>query len=98
MADGKPLDPAAFTAAHPSLPFGTRVRVTDLSSGRSVVVRITDRGPVGRARIIDVSAAAAKALGMRRDGVAEVRVGVLAASTAPDPSSTACPLPRIARS
>lgn len=76
MANGQRLNPAAMTAAHRSLPFGTRVRVTDLASGRSVVVRITDRGPYPRGRIIDVSPAAARALEMRRAGVAPVRLQI----------------------
>jgi len=103
MADGEPLDPAALTAAHPSLPFGTRVRVTDLTTGRSVVVRITDRGPVARDRIIDLSAAAAKALDMRHDGIAQVRieplpVAVTATSAALDTTDAACLLPQTTRS
>ncbi|MER3450913.1 MAG: hypothetical protein C4300_01250 [Thermus sp.] len=53
----------ALTAAHPSLPFGTRVRVTNLKTGKSVVVRINDRGPFGGRYIIDLSYAAAKAIG-----------------------------------
>ena len=99
MADGEPLDPAALTAAHPSLPFGTRVRVTDLSTGRSVVVRITDRGPVARDRIIDLSSSAAKAIGMRHDGVARVRIELLptSAAAALDAPPTACLLPRTTR-
>jgi len=66
----------ALTAAHPSLPFGTRVQVRNLATGRMVEVRITDRGPHLRKRIIDLSEAAARAIGMRR-GVAEVSVTVL---------------------
>ncbi|HTW70496.1 MAG TPA: septal ring lytic transglycosylase RlpA family protein [Acetobacteraceae bacterium] len=98
MADGEPVDPAALTAAHRSLPFGTRVRVTDLSTGRSVVVRITDRGPTARNRIIDLSAAAARALDMRHDGVARVRVELLAGSTASPGAAAgtrACLLPKV---
>jgi len=62
-ASGQRLDPAAMTAAHPSLPFGTKVRVTNKRNGRSVVVTINDRGPFTRGRIIDVTPAAAQALG-----------------------------------
>jgi rare lipoprotein A len=62
-ANGERLNPSALTAAHRRLPFGTRVRVTNLKNGRSVVVRISDRGPFVRGRIIDVSPAAARALG-----------------------------------
>ncbi|MNY60557.1 RlpA-like protein precursor [compost metagenome] len=68
----------ALTAAHRSLPFGSRVRVTNLHNQRSVVVRINDRGPYARGRIIDLSRAAAERLGMLRSGVAPVRVEQLA--------------------
>ena len=61
-------------AAHRSLPFGTQVRVVNLENGRSVVVRIVDRGPFVRGRIIDVSTATAGALGFRQSGVAHVRL------------------------
>src|SRR5205814_1249987 len=60
-------------AAHKTLPLGTNVRVTALDTGRTVDVRINDRGPFGRGRVIDVSRSAADALGMRREGVAQVR-------------------------
>src|SRR3546814_19230740 len=69
---------AALTAAHQTLPFGSRVRVTNLANGRSVVVPINDRGPFVDSRLIDLSHAAAKQLGILQDGVAEVRVDVLA--------------------
>ncbi|WP_117238503.1 septal ring lytic transglycosylase RlpA family protein [Thermus sediminis] len=62
-ASGEVYDQNALTAAHPSLPFGTRVRVTNPKNGRSVVVRINDRGPFGGRYIIDLSYAAAKAIG-----------------------------------
>nr|WP_277621102.1 septal ring lytic transglycosylase RlpA family protein [Thermus arciformis] len=62
-ASGEVYDMHALTAAHPSLPFGTRVRVTNLKNGKSVVVRINDRGPFGGRYIIDLSYAAAKAIG-----------------------------------
>lgn len=68
-ASGERFDMHAMTAAHRKFPFGTRVRVTNLKNGRSVVVRINDRGPFGRGRIIDVSEAAARALGMIDAGV-----------------------------
>lgn len=61
-------------AAHRSLPFGTQVRVTNLDNGRSAVVKIVDRGPFIRGRIIDLSVAAANALGFRQAGLAHVRV------------------------
>lgn len=67
----------AMTAAHRSLPFGTRVLVTNLSNGRSATVTINDRGPFVRGRIIDVSRGAADVLGMRQSGVARVRVSTL---------------------
>jgi rare lipoprotein A len=61
-------------AAHRSLPFGTSVQVTAIDTGQSVVVRINDRGPFSRGRIIDLSRVAADELGMRHDGVARVRI------------------------
>lgn len=67
----------AFTAAHRRFPFGTRVRVTHLGNGRSVVVRINDRGPFGGGRIIDLSFRAAQELNMIREGVAQVRIEVI---------------------
>jgi rare lipoprotein A len=76
-ASGERFNPEALTAAHRSLPFGTRVRVTNMWNGRSVVVRITDRGPFIRGRIIDVSVNAARRLGMIGSGVAQVRIEVL---------------------
>ena len=66
-----------LTAAHRSLPFGTRVRVTNTANGRSVVVRIADRGPFTRGRSIDLSHSAAKAVGMTEAGLAKVRMEVL---------------------
>ncbi len=76
-ASGEPFDMHAKTAAHRSLPFGTRVRVTNLANGRSVVVRINDRGPWIEERIIDLSYAAARAIGMIDAGVVRVEVTVL---------------------
>jgi rare lipoprotein A len=66
-----------LTAAHRSLPFGTKVRVTNTATGRSVVVRIADRGPFIHGRSIDLSDAAAEAVGMTRAGVAQVRMEVI---------------------
>jgi rare lipoprotein A len=77
-ADGTVYDQNAMTAAHLSLPMGTMVRVTNLSTGQSVVVKITDRGPFVRGRIIDLSLAAAKATGVYRAGVAKVKVEAFA--------------------
>lgn len=76
-ADGGIFDEAEFTAAHNSLPFGTHVRVTDVGTGRSVIVRITDRGILAPGRIIDLSSAAAEDLGILSAGVAQVRLEVL---------------------
>lgn len=76
-ASGKRFNPEGMTAAHRSLPFGTRIRVTNTRNGRSVVVSITDRGPYIRGRIIDVSAGAARILGMIGSGVAPVKIEVL---------------------
>ncbi len=74
-ASGEHGSPRALTAAHRSLPFGTMVRVTDTRNGHSVVVRINDRGPFVRGRIIDLSPAAAHALGI--SGLAHVNVDVV---------------------
>jgi rare lipoprotein A len=76
-ASGEIFDMYAYTAAHRDLPFGTRVRVTNEANGRSVVVRINDRGPWVEGRILDLSYAAAKALGMLEAGVVRVRLEVL---------------------
>lgn len=62
-ASGQRLNPSALTAAHRTLPFGTKVRVTNKSNGKSVIVTINDRGPFVRGRVIDVTPAAARALG-----------------------------------
>jgi len=75
-ANGERMNPNALTAAHRSLPFGTRVLVENLSNGQSVVVRINDRGPFTSGRIIDLSKAAAASIGMIASGVANVRVSV----------------------
>lgn len=73
-ASGEPFNQAALTAAHRQLPFGTRVKVTNLDNDKSVIVRINDRGPHTRGRLIDVSRAAAEQIGMLRSGTAPVRV------------------------
>jgi peptidoglycan lytic transglycosylase len=73
-ASGEPFDMRDFTAAHPSLPLGTFVKVTNLRNGKAVVVRINDRGPVVDGRIIDVSRNAALALGFKARGLQRVRV------------------------
>jgi rare lipoprotein A len=73
-ASGEAYDRDRLTAAHRTLPFGTRVRVTNLENGHSVVVRINDRGPFQRGRVIDVSYRAARKLGFVRAGLTRVRV------------------------
>lgn len=73
-AAGLRQEPEALTAAHPRLPFGTTVRVTNLANGRSVVLTITDRGPFTGGRILDVSEAAARQLGFLRKGITRVRL------------------------
>jgi rare lipoprotein A len=79
-ASGARFNPGGMTAAHRSLPFGTKVRVTNKRNGRSVVVTINDRGPFIRGRIIDLSTGAAGIIGMRSSGVAPVSVEVLGRS------------------
>jgi rare lipoprotein A len=88
-ADGSIFDQNALTAAHRTLPLGTIVRVTSVASGESVIVKITDRGPFVRGRILDLSLAAAKAIGVYRAGVAQVRIEVYAHATS-DPQGHWC--------
>ncbi|WFU43211.1 septal ring lytic transglycosylase RlpA family protein [Bradyrhizobium sp. CB82] len=76
-ASGEKFDKRELTAAHPTLPFGTRLRVTNVSTGRSVTVRVNDRGPYVRGRVVDVSYSAAEALGMINKGVANVKLDVM---------------------
>jgi rare lipoprotein A len=73
-ASGEPFNPRGFTAAHRTLPFGTCVRVEDKRTGKSVEVRVNDRGPYVAGRIIDLSDAAAAQLGIKGEGVASVRL------------------------
>jgi len=75
-ASGQPASPTDLTAAHRSLPFGTKVRVTNLRNGKSVVVRINDRGPFIRGRVIDLTPAAARVLGF--SGLTKVSLTVVA--------------------
>jgi rare lipoprotein A len=84
-ASGETFDPRQLTAAHRDLPFGAVVRVTDLGSGKSVVVRINDRGPFVRGRVIDLSEEAARRLGMLDRGVTSVTIEgeQICANTAP---------------
>ena len=76
-ASEAPYDKDALTAAHRTLPFGTRVKVSNLDNGKSVVVNINDRGPYSQDRIIDVSGAAAQQLGLIESGIARVKIEVL---------------------
>jgi peptidoglycan lytic transglycosylase len=76
-ANGERMNAKALAAAHRSLPFGTRVRVDNLSNGRSVVVRINDRGPYVGGRVIDLTQGAAERIGMIHSGTASVRVTVI---------------------
>ncbi len=76
-ASGETFDQNALTAAHPSLPFGTRARVTNHANGESVVVRINDRGPYAHGRVIDLSREAAEDIGLTAAGVGRVTIEVL---------------------
>jgi rare lipoprotein A len=80
-ASGERFDKRAMTAAHPTLPFGTLVAVTNLRNGRTTVVRINDRGPFKPGRIIDVSEAAAEVLEMQSRGLAPVKLEVVSAAS-----------------
>ncbi len=88
-ASGERFNAGGLTAAHRSLPFNTKVKVTNLRNGRTVVVRINDRGPFVRGRIIDVSRAAASELGFTGHGITRVSVAVLGQ----DEENTAAPAP-----
>ncbi len=83
-ANGERFSKHALTAAHKSLPMGTVVRVTNLENGRDVVVKINDRGPFVRGRIIDLSHAAAKSIGMVQDGTVKVKVEVVSTTSTRD--------------
>jgi rare lipoprotein A len=76
-ASGEKFDSHELTAAHPTLPFGTRLRVTNVATGRAVTVRVNDRGPYVAGRVVDVSQSAADALGMVGAGIAKVRLDVV---------------------
>ena len=76
-ASGEKFNTMEMTAAHPTLPFGTKLRVTNVASGRSVTVRVNDRGPYVQGRVVDVSYSAADALGMVGKGVAKVKLDVV---------------------
>ena len=83
-ANGEIFDMYKLTAAHRSLPFGSQVKVTNLSNQRSVIVRINDRGPYYQGRIIDLSLAAAERLEMVKSGITKVKVEVLDAKRPPN--------------
>jgi rare lipoprotein A len=76
-ANGERYNPRGLTAAHRTLPFGTKVRVTNLTTGKAVVVRINDRGPFHRSRSIDISAGAAELIGLKSQGIGRVKMEVL---------------------
>ena len=76
-ANGERYNQNGYTAAHKSLPFGTRVKVTNVRTGQSVMVRINDRGPFIRGRVIDLSAGAARAIGVHSSGIAPVKLEIL---------------------
>lgn len=94
-ASGERLHHDSLTCAHRFYPFGTLLRVTNLSNDRTVVVRVTDRGPFGRGRIIDLSYAAAKAIGMLAAGVGRVKVEVVGNAGVPFRNSDEMNLPRV---
>jgi rare lipoprotein A len=76
-ASGEKFNTHELTAAHPTLPFGTRLRVTNVATGKSVTVRVNDRGPYVAGRVVDVSYSAAESLGMVGKGVANVKLDVV---------------------
>ncbi|MGH6801918.1 MAG: septal ring lytic transglycosylase RlpA family protein, partial [Methyloceanibacter sp.] len=92
-ASGEAMDDGALTAAHPSLPLGSHVRVENLDNGRAVVVRINDRGPFAKDRIIDLSKAAAETIGMVKAGVARVSVSLVESVVASNVKAGAEALP-----
>ncbi|MFQ5529644.1 MAG: septal ring lytic transglycosylase RlpA family protein [Gemmatimonadota bacterium] len=91
-ASGEVYDMEALTAAHKRLPFGARVRVFNMDNGRETQVRINDRGPFARGRIIDLSRAAARDIGMLGSGTARVRISVLEQTTAARPRARRGPV------
>ena len=86
-ANGETMDPERLTAAHPTLPFGTKLEVENVENGRTVVVRVNDRGPYDGDRIIDVSKEAAERLDMVEDGVTEVEVAPIPTDSVDDPGA-----------
>ena len=83
-ASGTPLSDRKMTAAHKTLPFGSVVRVTNLSNKKAVTVTITDRGPYVKRRVIDLSVAAARSLGIVKTGVARVKIQVMSSRSFPN--------------
>lgn len=83
-SNGEKFDPNSYTAAHRTLPFGTKVLVTNVSNGKAIVVRINDRGPYAKSRAIDLSPAAAKKLDFFKKGVADVELKVVDEDTPVD--------------
>ncbi|MDT0631117.1 septal ring lytic transglycosylase RlpA family protein [Rubrivirga sp. S365] len=81
-ASGEPFEPDALTAAHRSLPLGSRLRVTNVHTNESVVVRVNDRGPYAEDRVLDLSEAAAREIGMVKRGTADVRLELLSSRRA----------------
>ena len=81
MSNGERYDCNAFTCAHRTLPFGTRLKITNPRNGKSVIVRVTDRGPFVRGRVVDLSYAAARELGTIASGVAYVKVELVRKET-----------------
>jgi len=88
-ANGEIFDQSKLTAAHPALPMGTRIKVTNVENGREVTLRVNDRGPYVKGRIVDVSRAAARLLGFARKGLALVRIEI--AGSAPTESVSTSP-------
>lgn len=76
MANGQRYDKNLLTCAHRTYPFGTKLKLTNMKNGKSVKVTVTDRGPFVRYRVLDISLAAAQALGMKKSGVAKVKIEV----------------------
>ena len=96
MANGQLYDRDSLTCAHRTLPFGTRLRITNPMNGQEVIVKVTDRGPYVRGRAIDLSYAAAQRLGTLRNGVAMVRIEILDEDKpVPYKSNNIRPLPRV---
>ncbi len=76
-ANGERYNPQGLTAAHRNLPFGTKLKVTNLRNGKSVIVRVNDRGPFIKKRVLDLSYGAARVIGMHHSGVAKIRFDII---------------------